>query len=137
MAEEITRTIRFKSQKTGDRQPAEMHVTTFTVQEQKIRALKTLLKFSLIAAICVLIPIAHFILVPGFLIGGIIAAKRRWDKAEEGIDASGVCPTCENHICIKLDKDAELPQWHDCPECNDPLELQAASNHEGKTDIDT
>ena len=125
MAEQISRTILFKSQKNGETSPAEMHLTTFTLKEQKMRALKTLLSFWLIATICVLIPIAHFILVPGFLIGGIIAAKRRWDKPEEGIDASGACPACENNICIKLDKNAELPQWHDCPECNDPLELQA------------
>jgi len=125
MAEEVTRNIQFKSQKNNNINPAEMHLLTFSVQEQKVRAIKTLLLFWAIATVCVLIPIAHFILVPGFLIGGIVAAKRRWDKSEEGIDACGVCPDCENTICINLDKNAELPQWHSCPECGDILELQA------------
>lgn len=124
MAEEVNRNIQFKSQKNNSTRPAEMHLLAFSLQEQKVRAIKALLLFWAIATVCVLIPIAHFILVPGFLIGGIIAAKRRWNKSEEGIDAKGMCPDCENNICINLDKNAELPQWHSCPECSDALELQ-------------
>ncbi len=130
MSEKITHKIKFKSQKNGKTMSAEMRVTAFSIQERKMRALKTLLGFWLIATVCILIPIAHLILVPGFLIGGYIAAKRRWHTAEEGIDASGPCPACENDICIKLEKDADLPQWHDCPECSGPLELQATTDHD-------
>jgi len=129
MAEQITQSIKFKSQKTSATTAAEMHATAFTKQEQKTRALKTFLLFFLIASVCVFIPIAHFILVPGFLIGGIVAAKRRWNKDREGIDAKGDCPACNNHICINLEKNAELPQWHDCPECGDALELQVVPDN--------
>jgi len=125
MAEQITRNIQFKSQKNGKNKPAKMHLFLFTQQEQKIRALKSLMTLWGIAALCVLIPIAHFILVPGFFVAGIIVASRRWKTGEEGIDATGPCPDCNNEICLKLDKNAELPQWKDCPECGDPLELQA------------
>jgi len=125
MAEQIARAIRFKSQKSSESNPAEMYVIIFTQQEQKMRALKSMMTFWAIAALCILIPIAHFILVPGFFIGGIMAASRRWKVKEEGIEATGSCPACHNEICIKLDKNAELPQWRDCPECKDPLELQA------------
>jgi len=128
MPEQQTRIIRFKSQKSGASSSAEMHVNTFTQQEQKVRALKALLKFWAIAAVCVLIPIAHFLLVPGFFIGGIIVASRQWKTEEEGLDATGACPACNNNICIKLDKNADLPQWKDCPECGGPLELQASSD---------
>jgi len=125
MAEQITRAIRLKSQKNSESNPANMHVTVFTQQEQKTRALKSLMAFWAIAALCILIPIAHFILVPGFLIGGVMTASRRWKTKEEGIEATGVCPACHNEIRIKLDRNAELPQWKDCPKCMDPLELQA------------
>jgi len=125
MADQITREIQFKSQKSGESNSANMYVTAFTPQEQKVRALKSLMIFWAIATLCILIPIAHFILVPGFFIGGIIVAKRRWEVEEEGIEATGSCPACHNNICIKLDKNAELPQWKNCPECTDPLELQA------------
>ncbi|GMQ99639.1 MAG: hypothetical protein BMS9Abin18_0461 [Zetaproteobacteria bacterium] len=126
MAEQITRAIRFKSQKNSESNSAKMYVIIFTQQEQKMRALKSMMIFWAIAALCILIPIAHFILVPGFFIGGIVAASRHWKIKEEGIEATGSCPACHNGICIKLDKNAELPQWKDCPECTDPLELQAA-----------
>jgi len=124
MAEQITHEIQFKSQKSDEANPAEMHVIVFTPQEQKMRALKSMTVFWAIGALCVLIPIAHFILVPGFFIGGIVAASRRWKIEEEGIDATGSCPACHNDIRITLEKNSELPQWHDCPECADPLELR-------------
>jgi len=126
MAEQQTREIQLKSQKGGESNPAEMRVTAFTQQEQKMRALKSLFMFWAIAALCILIPIAHFVLVPGFFIGGIIVASRRWKLTEEGIDASGSCPACHDNVCIKLEKNAELPQWHACPECSNPLELKLA-----------
>jgi len=125
MAKQITQTIRFKSQKSGAITTAEMRAVTFTNKEQKMRALKTFLIFFLIASFCVLIPVAHLVLVPSFLVGGIIAAKRRWNKDAEGIDAKGSCPDCRNNISIDLEKNAEFPQWHNCPECGDALELQA------------
>jgi len=131
MSEQITRNIQFKSQTSDKNKPAKMNLFLFTQQEQKMRALKSLMAFWGIAALCVLIPIAHFILVPGFFVAGIIVASRRWKAGEEGIDATGACPACNNEICLKLDKNAELPQWKDCPECGDPLELQVAS---GKKD---
>jgi len=129
MPEQITRAIRFKSQKNNESNPAEMYVIAFSRQEQKIRALKSMMTFWAIAALCLLIPIAHFILVPGFIIGGIIAASRRWKAEEEGMKATGPCPACHNEICIRLDKNTELPQWKDCPECADPLELQALAEN--------
>jgi len=124
MAEHIKQEIQLKSQQSGQTNRAEMHTICFTEQEQKMRALKALAMFWLIALLCVLLPIAHFILVPGFFIGGIIAAKRRWNTQREGIDANGTCPACNNEIQINLDKNADLPQWHDCPQCGDALELQ-------------
>jgi hypothetical protein len=127
MAENITRLIQFKSQSGGETSPADMHVVAFLPQEQKFRAIKSMLTFWLIAAVCVLIPIAHFILVPGFFIGGIIVASRRWNAAEEGRDATGTCPACGKQISISLDKNPELPQWHNCPECSCPLELQPSA----------
>lgn len=126
MSEQTIRSIVFKSQKTDENSAAKMQITVFTQQEQKMRALKSLVMFWGIGTVCILIPIAHFILVPGFFIGGIIVASRRWKIEAEGIDATGICPACDNEICIKLDKNADLPQWKDCPECADPLELQIA-----------
>lgn len=126
MGENVTRSIEFKSQSSDNVSSAEMHLNAFSPQEMKMRALQSMLGFWVIAAICVLIPIAHFVLVPGFFIGGIVVASRRWKTAEEGLDATGPCPECGKDICIPLDKIAELPQWHDCPDCSKPLALEMA-----------
>jgi len=132
MPENITRAIEFKSQASGNTTPAQMHITEFSVTEQKSRAIQSLLKFWLIAAVCILIPIAHFLLVPGFFIGGIIVASRRWKTEREGEDASGSCPACHNQITVSLEKNADLPQWHDCPECADALQLQEKQSDNGE-----
>jgi len=126
MPEQVTRTIHFKSQKSAHISDAKMFVQTYNDKEQKIRAIKTLLLFWLIAAVCVLIPIAHFLLVPGFFIVGIIKAIKLWSKAEDGLSAKGDCPACQNSITFNLEGSTELPQWKDCPECGESLELNTA-----------
>ncbi len=126
MAERITRDIVFRQQKGGAEQPARMEVLAFSQQETKMRGIQALLGLWLVAAVCILIPVAHFVLVPGFLIAGVYVARKRWNTPEEGIAAEGPCPACGKQIRIELDKNAELPQWHDCPECGEPLELRAA-----------
>lgn len=127
MPQQIKENIILFSQKTGSSLPATMDVVAFSDQEQKMRALKSLLFFWSIAIVCVLIPVAHFILVPAFLITGTIAAKRRWNSAKEGITTEGTCPVCNKPITIHLEKNADLPQWHNCPACEASLELQAES----------
>ncbi|MDQ6951541.1 MAG: hypothetical protein Q9M26_07730 [Mariprofundales bacterium] len=126
MSEKITRNIAFKSQSSGAITPAEMRIIAYSSQERTMRAVKSLVGMWLIAAACVVIPIAHIILVPTFFIAGIVIASRKKKMAEEGRDASGSCPACQNDICINLSKEAGLPQWHHCPECSDSLELREA-----------
>jgi len=124
MAKMEKKTIRLFCQKEDIASDAVMRFNQFSVQECKVRAIKKLVIFWLIAAICVLIPVAHLVLVPAFLIGGAVAAGRLWKRREEGVDASGACPVCHNAITIDLEKSAELPQWHTCPQCSESLELQ-------------
>jgi len=100
-----------------------MRVESFSPREQKVRAVKALLGLWLIAALCILIPIAHFLLVPGFLVAGVIVASGKWRTAEEGKEASGECPACHHQISIDLEKSSELPQWRKCPDCEKALEI--------------
>jgi len=130
----IIRDIHFKSQGSEAIKPATMSIATFSERERKIRGIQSLLLFWSIATISVLIPIAHIILVPSFLIGGVVVAKRRWNRGEEGISAEGDCPSCTHAITIDLEKKAELPQWHHCPQCNDSLEFQAENGQRAQVD---
>ncbi len=126
--EDIQKDILFKAQQSGQSSAATMHIRRYTDKEQTIRAIKTLLKFWGIAACCVLIPVAHFFLVPLFFIMGIVKAFKLKNKAEEGLDAQGKCPACQQDILLNLDNNAELPQWLNCPQCDAALALQEEHN---------
>ncbi len=54
-----------------------------------------LLGFWAIAGVCVFIPGAHFVLVPGFLLVGIIAATLRFREDHSLVEVVGVCPRCK------------------------------------------
>ncbi len=125
MAEATEQSIQFKDQGSGACGEAVMRLNRYTSQEARLRAIKRLCLFWLIAAVCVLIPIAHFILVPAFFLGGIVTASRLWRCLAEGIDACGDCPACRNAVTIDLEKSAELPQWRNCPQCGASLELSS------------
>ncbi len=124
-----SRSIRFRNQ-AGKEEPASMHFTLYAAGERKKRALKALLGYWLLAILSLPIMIAHFVLVPGFLLAGILVASKRWKTEQEAESAEGCCPSCGNRICLALDKKNELPQWHDCPECSEPLELRASGEAE-------
>jgi len=123
MPQEIIKDIQFKGQKSKVMNPAKMWIQSFSEKEQKVRAIKTLLKFWGIAALCILIPIAHFLLVPLFFIMGIVKAMKLLHKAEDALYAEGTCPACEQHVKLPLENNAELPQWIDCTNCKQPIEL--------------
>ena len=124
MPELMTETIQLRSQ-AGQTGQAEMTLRTYSGSERKARAIKTLLGFWALAVLSIPIIIAHFVLIPGFLIGGIVMSSKRWKTEKEAESVSGVCPACGNEITINLEKKGDLPQWQYCPECNDSLELDA------------
>lgn len=124
MPQQITRTIQLKSQ-AGETTRAEMKLQAYSNAERKKRAILILLACWAGAAASIPIMIAHLVLIPGFLIGGIVLCMKRWKTAEEAESVSGTCPACGKDITIDLDKKNELPQWQYCPECSDSLELDA------------
>lgn len=124
MPQQTTQTIQLKSQ-AGQTTQAEMTFRTYSNPERKKRAILTLLSFWALAILSIPIIIAHFVLIPGFLIGGIVMSSKRWKTEREAESVSGVCPACGKEITINLDKKNELPQWQYCPSCNDSLELDA------------
>ena len=124
MPQQITRTIQLKSQ-AGVTGQAEMTLRAYSNGERKKRAILILLACWAGAAASIPILIAHFVLIPGFLIGGIVLFVKRWKTAEEAESVSGTCPNCHNDITINLEKKGDLPQWQYCPVCNDSLELDA------------
>ena len=104
---------------------------TATVVEQgpgrrAARALAGLGIFWAIAAVCVFIPIAHFLLVPTFLLGGIVVAALRLREGRRLLALRGACPRCgaeqDFGATGRFDKEREVV----CPGCHTRLRLVAA-----------
>jgi len=87
------------------------------------RAGKVLAVCWLLAIITLFIPIAHFFLVPLFVIGGLVMAYMKYRAAEITENATGICPECNDNVTISLDPADKLPKWTYCPACNKPLQL--------------
>ena len=58
------------------------------------RALKALAICWGLALATILIPIAHFVLVPGFFIAGIVLGLRKLNEPATVTEVGGVCPRC-------------------------------------------
>ena len=59
------------------------------------RAGVSLLALWAIAGACIFIPVAHFVLVPGFAMAGIVLAGFRLAEASSLMGTVGVCPRCQ------------------------------------------
>ncbi len=122
MSTTIHRTIRIEN---ADNQSniGQLNITTYSPQERTSRAIKILALLWGLAIVTVFIPLAHFVLVPGFLIAGPIIAYKRYQMAEHPSSANGECPTCKQPSSIHLEPSDTLPMWTYCSANNDPVQL--------------
>lgn len=104
-----------------------LHVRRFNATDRLLRALAMLVAMWLLALITVLIPVAHFILVPGFLAAGPIVAYMRYRVTEVNERVVGACPTCGQEMTVTLDSSDRLPLWTYCPPAGHPVHLLDAA----------
>ena len=100
-----------------------LHLQTFDAKERKMRAAKTWALMWLFAVLSLPIIIAHFILVPGFLIAGPVLAVRRYRVMEVPDHVSGNCPAGKEEFSLQLETSDRLPMWTHCPVCKASLQL--------------
>lgn len=100
-----------------------LHVTVYDKHDRMIRAGKLLAIFWGFAVASIFIPIAHFALVPGFLLAGPLMAYFRYRVISRSENAVGQCPVNKNDIAIRLKPSDHLPLWTYCPVCEAPLQL--------------
>lgn len=92
--------------------------------ERRRRAVLAALLAFVGACVALFIPVLHFLLVPGMLIGGVVAALRRWRIAVQVTRARGVCPSCDTEVERQLDV-ARAPEiWTLCPSCQSRLRIR-------------
>lgn len=122
MATAESRPIRIESN-DGAVSTGMLHIMKYTKKERVTRALKVLGLMWALALATLFIPIAHFVLVPGFLIAGPVMAFMRYRVIEHPDNATGECPVCRHAMKISLEPNAHLPMWTYCPASNDPIQL--------------
>jgi len=122
MAKQETLNISIRNEE-GKQALGVMHFTTYTPGDRSKRAITALLACWVVAGVTLFIPIAHFFLVPAFLIAGpvLFFLRSRQDEAKEKIE--GTCPHCDQAITIALENTDKLPKRTYCPACDKAIEL--------------
>lgn len=123
MAQTKIEPILFKNSSGDKTNEAQLHITVFDNKDSTWRAAKRLGLFWLLALASVPLIGAHWILVPGFFIGGPIAAVMVYKIKEATEKAVGVCPQCGESIDVKMEPKDPLPKWTYCPACNQSLHI--------------
>ena len=104
-----------------------LHVSIYGARERAIRAAQGFAMWWALALVSVLIPLAHFILVPVFLLTGLIVAYKRYRAVEVSERVEGHCPVCRNAIKLKLGSAEKPVLWKYCPACQQPLACEYAT----------
>ena len=87
------------------------------------RALRALGQWWGVAILCVFIPVAHFALVPGFLLFGVYQFFQKVTTPAVGRDAKGTCPDCGAEQEFELAARWRDPQLVSCASCRRGLRL--------------
>ncbi|WP_455197992.1 hypothetical protein [Kaarinaea lacus] len=104
--------------------PGTLVSTLYEPGDRLSRAGIRLAAFWAAALVAVFIPLAHFVLVPAFLIAGIVMAISAYRTDQSLNEATGDCPVCHESVSIPLEANDQLPKWTYCPHCNASLQIQ-------------
>ncbi len=122
MATKQTRPVRISNSRDQQTEGL-LHYFTYAKNERLARAGKLLGIFWGLAVVTLFIPLAHFLLVPGFLIAGPIMAFVRYRVDESMEKVSGECPTCHEEVDIPLEVGDKLPKWTYCSPHHDSVRI--------------
>ncbi len=94
--------------------------------QRLVRALRMLGGWWLAAVVCVFLPVAHFVLVPFCLLGGLVAAAFRLQARTRLAGAEGTCPDCGARQPLELPRNLRFPLDIACRNCHRALRLSAS-----------
>lgn len=80
----------------------------------------------LLAFPAVFLPVLHFVLVPGLLIGGVVLAAMRLREDRTLARVEGTCPRCRATLDTAPGGRFRLPRSVQCVQCKNTLTLSAA-----------
>ncbi len=102
---------------------AQASVRKYGTAARARRSATVLLKWLLVAAGGLLIPVAHFLLVPAAIILGMVQCVTRIRTKAEITACSGTCPSCHTAQDFEILGRLELPRTVSCIECGRGLIL--------------
>lgn len=85
---------------SAEKTTGEIRIQEWNAQQRMMRALKVGGACWGFALVSVILPLAHFVLVPGFFIAGPIAAYFLLNQKSMILGGSGICPHCKKHMSI-------------------------------------
>ena len=89
-----------------------------------------------LAVISIFIPVAHFLLVPGFALLGIWLFVRRMRTGEIVTNMRAPCPDCGAQQTFETGSGWKLPKRVACSRCSRTLTARAAAQFEQATETD-
>lgn len=75
------------------------------------------------ALVSLVIPVWHFIGVPGCLIGAFVLGRSRLHEEQRLVSVAGPCPACGAALELTPTKGQPLPAVLRCPECGEFLKV--------------
>ena len=87
----------------------------------------------LLAFPAIFLPVLHFVLVPGFVIGGVVLAAVRLREDRTLARVEGTCPRCRAALDVTPGGRFRLPRSVQCPHCRNTLTLAAAAARGSET----
>lgn len=108
---------------SGPPTTATVTIRSFDRRERVRRALKGLATFWAAAVGSVFIPVAHFLLVPGFLLYGAYTFLERMGARQVVIAAEGTCPDCGRAQQLETGGRWQVPRTISCRHCQRALRL--------------
>jgi hypothetical protein len=79
----------------------------------------------LLAFPAIFFPVAHFVLVPGLIIGGVVLAAMRLAETRTLARVRGTCPRCKAKLDLSPGGRYRLPRLVQCVRCRNELTLAA------------
>lgn len=102
---------------------ATVTIRLFEKSERMRRALKGLATFWGAAIGSIFIPVAHFLLVPGFTLYGVYTFFERLGAREVVMAAEGVCPDCGKSQRLEIGGRWHVPRHVACRYCQRALRI--------------
>ena len=116
---------------TGKVSRGEVRIQTWDRKQRVKRGLKLLGFCWAMSLVTVIIPLAHFILVPGFFIAGPIGAWIISGQDSVILGGQGTCPSCDTFLTIVRGPN-RWPLSDLCAQCQASVSLEAMESETSK-----